>query len=222
VTQTRRKIRLHRPEIPPFIAARCPGMTVNQDRSREVISAGSLAPSFRPARPEGRLWRPLSARRLSALQALAPAWWGAFRPVSIPRARFPSWRAVKAARAGSPARGDYRPSRSPPGEARRAPARMRPITRRAGGRFFRSLATSLNTPRMIHLRDQRRLKRIVPGNSGRPIQSASRPASPSSAAKARSVPLAFQASAATAGPPFRRTRISAPSAIRTISTVPSS
>ena len=47
------------------------------------------------------------------------------------------------------------------------------------------------------------------------------PASPSSVPKASSVPLAFQASAETAPPPFRRTRISAPSSNRTISTVPS-
>ena len=52
-------------------------------------------------------------------------------------------------------------------------------------------------------------------------QSASRPASPSSAANASKVPSAFQASAAMAAPPLRWTRISAPSLKRTISTVPS-
>jgi len=52
-------------------------------------------------------------------------------------------------------------------------------------------------------------------------QSANRPASPSSAANASKLPLAFQASAAMAAPPLRWTRISAPSLKRTISTVPS-
>ena len=51
--------------------------------------------------------------------------------------------------------------------------------------------------------------------------SASSPASPSSAAKASSVPLAFQANPDTGSVPFLRTRISAPSCSRTIRMVPS-
>ena len=47
------------------------------------------------------------------------------------------------------------------------------------------------------------------------------PASPSSVANASCAPLALQASPATAALPRRRTRISAPSSSRTISTVPS-
>ena len=52
-------------------------------------------------------------------------------------------------------------------------------------------------------------------------QSSSNPASPSSAANARCVPFGFQARPATGTPTFRRTRISAPSLIRTIRMVPS-
>jgi hypothetical protein len=58
-----------------------------------------------------------------------------------------------------------------------------------------------------------------PGRTG--CYSGSSPASPSSVANASSVPLLFQASAATGAVSFRRTRISAPSVIRTIRMVPS-
>ena len=53
------------------------------------------------------------------------------------------------------------------------------------------------------------------------FQSASSPASPTSSENASNVPLAFQASAAMAGVPFRRTRSSPPSSIRTSRMVPS-
>ena len=53
------------------------------------------------------------------------------------------------------------------------------------------------------------------------VYSASNPASPSSAANASIVPLAFHASAETCAVPFLRTRISAPSFSRTIRMVPS-
>jgi hypothetical protein len=183
-----------------------------------VVVAG---PSFRRAPAEVRLSHPLFALPRSAWPVRAPAWSGASHPALTRQAHCPARRKAILAAAALSARDGrwFAPSsRAKSRKASAPPQASRTRSRNPPGAFCRSTTSFSPTNGSQALTGAGRHRSRELGRT----QSVSRPASPSSAAKASSVPLAFQASAAIAAPPLRWTRISAPSAIRTISTVPSS
>ena len=165
-------------------------------------------------------------------RARAPAWSGARRRVSTRRARW-LWlpRPASTATAASPAplcgsRTAISASERPDNDKPRRDHRGREQQILPVSRVFCRPGTC-RSPRFVRGINGCHA-RIVPGNRAparrhvsRQRYSSSSPASPSSAANASSVPLAFQASAETGAVPFLRTRISAPSFSRTIRMVPS-
>ena len=175
--------------------------------------------------PAQHLW---SARLHRDEPARAPAWSGAYRRAWTPREHCPARWEETPATVALPAPFAMWPApfadcapKAPSAKDLTSPIPPRQSRTRARNpcwrHFFYRSDTSRSPPNCS--RDQRIPERMVPREPS--CYSSSNPASPSSAANASSVPLAFQASADTGSVPFLRTRISAPSWSRTIRIVPS-
>jgi hypothetical protein len=169
-------------------------------RSAVTAFAVSAVPSFRVGRVEGQPSRPLSAHQPSALLARAPAWSDVSRRAWIRPAYHSWWWKASLAEAVLPARGGRWFAPLPRARSRKAPTPPQALRTRQGippGAFCRSTTSFSPTNDLWALTGAGRHR------SRGTCYSASRPASPSSAAKASSVPLAFQASPAIAAPPLR-------------------